>query len=188
MFHFSRPDRPTIQRFLESQSCLDLTYSGIGGTRETPPAKYVVDRTTGQLGAGELVFQSAQAALREWKHFQLGWVEPCWPDTAIVPNQTVAILARACGLWMLNACRIIYVVEEPRRFGFAYGTLPGHVETGEERFTVEWNSVDDSVVYDILAFSRPNHFLTRIAYPLTRVMQRRFSRDSVSAMKRAVVN
>jgi uncharacterized protein (UPF0548 family) len=26
-----------------------------------------------------------------------------------------------------------------RRFGFAYGTLAQHAESGEERFTVEWN-------------------------------------------------
>lgn len=48
------------------------------------------------------------------------------------------------------------------RFGFAYGTLPGHVESGEERFQIEWHRSDDSVWYDILAFSRPNHPLARL--------------------------
>ncbi len=52
------------------------------------------------------------------------------------------------------------------RFGFAYGTLPGHVESGEERFLVEWDRGDDAVWYDILAFSRPNHVLTRLGYPV----------------------
>ncbi len=186
MFFFTRPDKPTIQSFIESQSSLDVTYAGIGSTQGTPPSGYVVDHTRVKLGEGEAAFQTAQAALRNWAHFQLGWVEPCRPDTPIQPHQTVAVLARVLGLWSLNACRIIYVVQEQRKFGFAYGTLPDHVESGEERFTVEWDQEDDSVWYDILAFSHPNHFLTRIAYPLTRRLQKRFARDSVAAMKRAV--
>jgi hypothetical protein len=39
----------------------------------------------------------------------------------------VAVLARSLGLWWLNACRIVSVVNEDgpgKRFGFAYGTLP----------------------------------------------------------------
>ena len=186
MFLFTRPDKTTIQSFIESQSSLDVTYSEIGLTRGTPPSGYVVDHTRAKLGEGKTAFQTAQAALRNWAHFQLGWVEPCWPGTPIEPNETVAVLARVFGLWSLNACRVIYVVQEEKQFGFAYGTLPDHVESGEERFTVEWNPDDDSVCYDILAFSRPNHFLTRIAYPMTRRLQKRFARDSVAAMKRAV--
>jgi uncharacterized protein (UPF0548 family) len=186
MFRFSKPDKTTIQSFIEAQSSLDVTYRGIGSTQGSPPSGYLVDHTRAKLGEGEAVFQAAQAALRDWKHFQLAWVEPCWPETPIEPKQTVAILARAFGLWSLNACRIIYVVQEDRKYGFAYGTLPDHVESGEERFLIEWDPEDDSVWYDILAFSRANHVLARIAYPMTRRLQKRFARDSVLAMKRAV--
>ncbi len=89
----------------------------------------------------------------------------------------------------LNACRIVYVLEEDapiRRYGFGYGTLAEHAEQGEERFSVEWHSGDDSVWYDILAFSRPNQWLVRAGYPLTRRLQRRFARDSMGAMAAAV--
>ena len=72
------------------------------------------------------------------------------------------------------------------KFGFAYGTLPGHVESGEERFLIEWDRETDKVWYDILAFSRPNHFLTRLGYPLVRRTQKRFGRDSAASMFRAV--
>ena len=104
------------------------------------------------------------------------------------PDQTVGVLARALGLWVLNACRVVYVVEEQQpilRFGFGYGTLPEHAESGEERFQVEWRE-DDSVWYDILAFSRPNQWCSRIAYPYVRHKQRRFAKDSMLAMKAAV--
>jgi uncharacterized protein (UPF0548 family) len=70
------------------------------------------------------------------------------------------------------------------RFGFAYGTLPDHVERGEERFTVEWRA-DDSVWYDIYAFSRPKHPLARLGFPITRMLQKRFVRDSLAIMKAA---
>jgi uncharacterized protein (UPF0548 family) len=72
------------------------------------------------------------------------------------------------------------------RFGFAYGTLPGHLEAGEERFLIEWAHDDDSVWYDILAFSRPRHFLTRLGKWQVRRLQQRFRDDSVAAMLRAV--
>ncbi len=189
MFRFTKPDEPTIRTFLQSQSSLELTYSAIGSTGGTPPSGYVVDHARAKLGEGEAAFVRAQAALRNWSQFRLGWVEPFWPETPLEPGHTVAVLAHVFGLWSLNAARIVYVVQEQepvRRFGFAYGTLPDHVESGEERFTVEWNQDDDSVWYDILAFSRPNHILARLGYSMTRRTQRRFAQGSLAAMKREV--
>ena len=71
-----------------------------------------------------------------------------------------------------------------KKYGFAYGTLPDHGERGEERFTVEFNS-DQSVWYDLYAFSQPST-LARLAYPFTRILQKRFATDSKAAMERAV--
>ena len=97
---------------------------------------------------------------------------------------------RAChGLWWLNACRIVYVVDEPgpiRTFGFAYGTLPGHVEKGEERFLIEWDKTTNAVSYDIRAFSPANRLLIRLGYPAVRRAEKRFGRHSAAAMFRAV--
>ena len=73
-----------------------------------------------------------------------------------------------------------------RRTGFAYGTLPAHAEIGEERFAVEWQLADDSVWYDLYAFSRPGHLLARLGYPIARRLQRRFARESKQAMLDAV--
>ena len=98
-------------------------------------------------------------------------------------------MARRLGLWWLNACRIVYVVDEAgpvRRYGFAYGTLPDHAGTGEERFLVEWDRASGEVWYDILAFSRPHQLLTRLGYPYMRRVQKRFGRESAAAMLRAV--
>jgi uncharacterized protein (UPF0548 family) len=73
------------------------------------------------------------------------------------------------------------------KFGFAYGTLAEHAERGEERFLVEWHQDDDTVWYDLLAFSKPGP-MARVGYPLARRLQKRFARDSKEAMKRAVVS
>ncbi|MFO1003225.1 MAG: DUF1990 domain-containing protein [Planctomycetaceae bacterium] len=190
MFFFQKPSSEAIQRFLAQQKNCEFTYSAIGGTEKTPPAGFVVDHTRVRLGTGHAVFDEATAVLRGWGQFQLGWVESSSCDIPLEQEQMVAVLARIFGVWCLNACKIISVIDvatnECQRFGFMYGTLPGHVECGEERFLIEWDRSDDSVWYDILAFSRPQHLLARLGYPIVRRLQKKFARDSASAMQRKV--
>lgn len=185
MLLLHKPTTEMIQAFLEAQARLDLTYSAVGATTTNPPAGYVVDHIRMRLGAGEKVFVAAKVALERWQQFRLGWLEASPADTPIKEGQVVAILARSIGLWWLNACRIVVVVDEDgpvKRFGFAYATLPDHVGSGEERFLVEWDRAGDSVWYDILAFSRPGHFLARLGYPWVRRTQKRFGRESAAVM------
>jgi uncharacterized protein (UPF0548 family) len=184
-----KPSTDILSQFVAEQSALDFSYSAVGASAETPPIGFIVDRTRIELGAGQSIFEAAKAALQRWQQFRLGWVEAWSPDTPLEVGQTVAIIGRAVGLWWLNSCRIVYTVGESgdtTRFGFAYGTLPGHVESGEERFLIEWDRTTDQVFYDILAFSKPNHILTRLGYPLVRRSQKRFGRDSAASMFRAV--
>jgi uncharacterized protein (UPF0548 family) len=122
--------------------------------------------------------------------YETGWTSLCWPDVPIAEGAVVGVLGRHLGIKSLNACRIAYVFEdeEPslKRYGFAIGTLPGHVERGEERFTVEWHRADDAVFYEVFAFARPAHPLARAAPPLARLIQRRFAVDSLRSMRTAV--
>jgi len=189
MLSLRKPSADALRPFLAAQRELPFTYGAVGATAGTPPAGYAMDRTRIRLGEGEPVFRSAVGALKRWEQFRLGWVEAWPPDTPIRPSEVVAVMGRAEGVWWLNACRVVYAVDETgpiSRVGFAYGTLPGHVESGEERFLVEWDRGDDAVWYDILAFSRPNQFSARIGYPVVRRLQKRFGRDSAAAMLRAV--
>ena len=195
MLSFSSPTAETVDRFLAEQARLDFSYSEVGATANAPPAGYTVDRTRVKLGEGAATFAAAQATLRRWGQFNLGWLEARPPETPIQVGAVVAVVAQAVGLWWLNACRIVYVnacrivyvVDESgatQRFGFAYGTLPAHIERGEERFLVEFNRADNSVWYDILALSRPHHWTARLGYPMVRRYQRRFGRESAAAMLR----
>jgi uncharacterized protein (UPF0548 family) len=144
------------------------------------------------LGTGQEAFERAVEALRHWKMYETGWTRLCWPDAPVAEGTVVGVVGRHLGLWSLNACRIAYVYsdEEPslQRYGFAVGTLPGHVERGEERFTIEWQAADDTVFYEVSAFSCPVHPLVRLAGPLARLIQRRFAPDSLQSMAEAVTH
>ena len=152
------------------------------------PSGFTIDQNRVQVGRGAEAFAHAQAALCAWKMFDYPRATLCWPDTPIQPGQCVAVLVSHWGFWSLNAARIVYVIDEQGdvvRFGFAYGTLPDHAEIGEERFLVEWNRADDSVWYDVRAFSRPGT-LTKLVYPFARRLQLEFGAESKRAMVRAV--
>jgi uncharacterized protein (UPF0548 family) len=184
MFSFRRPTDAAIRSFLAEQVSLPFNYAEVGATATGCPASYTVDRSSVLLGDGDEAYRRAVAAIRSWRQFDLGWVAAVPNNVPIRPGEVVAIRAWALGMWALSAARIVYVVDEPTRFGFAYGTLPGHVEVGEERFLVE-QLADGSVWYDIVAFSRPGHLLTKLGYPLVRRLQKRFGRESAAAMQRA---
>lgn len=71
--------------------------------------------------------------------------------------------------------RIVYVIDEPRRRGFGYGTLRGHPECGEAAFVVEWRA-DDSVWLEIRTFSRPGYRVLWLGYPVLRLLQEIYTR------------
>jgi len=183
MWTLSRPDAARVQAHREAQRSLPFTYPGVGTTREdgAAPPGFDHDRNQVALGRGEAVYAAACEGIRAWAMFPppLAAIEPA--GIPIAEGEVAGVLLRVFGVWFLNAARIVYVIDEPRRFGFAYGTLPGHAERGEERFLVEWHP-DDTVVYTIVAFSRPRYWLARVAKPVARMLQRRFVRLSKARM------
>jgi uncharacterized protein (UPF0548 family) len=186
MWSLTRPSRDDVRRHLDAQRALPFTYDAVGATRDgTAPAGFDHDRNRQRLGAGATVFAAAREAVRAWAMFPapLARIEPA--GVPIAEGELAGVVIRAMGLWWLNAARIVYVIDEPRRFGFAYGTLPGHAERGEERFLVAWQG-DDSVWYEIDAFSQPRFWPARLGKPIVRRLQRRFARLSKAAMLRAV--
>jgi uncharacterized protein (UPF0548 family) len=186
---FARPADAELARFLRAQHGAPLSYSPIGSSELPAHPGFDVDHHRVRLGAGRATFERASAALRAWTMFDVGWVES-WPrDAPIAEGTLVAIVARVGPFVSTNACRIVRVDDEDgpvRRFGFAYGTLHAHVERGEERFRIEHHAEDDSVWYDLRAQSRPGPLWARCARPWLRRLQRRFARDSLARMRRAI--
>ena len=100
----------------------------------------------------------------------------------------MAVEAHTAYLWSMNINRILEVVDSPTRFGFLYSTTALHVEEGQERFVIEFDTASESVFYLIEALSRPRHILARIGYPFSRAMQHRFGRDSHTRMRSCLLD
>ena len=186
MFLWRKPDRTTLERLLASHPTDAVSYSAVGGTQGRAPEGYKVDRNRILIGHGLDQFKTARAAIDHWKMFGLDWIELFPNRPSIQVGSAVAVVVRHLGFCSVNISRIVYVVNEESRYGFAYGTLPCHSEEGEERFLVEHDKATDEVWYDLYAFSKPRHPLARIGYPISRYLQKRFARDSLAAMKRSV--
>ena len=188
MFSLTAPSEDDIRRFISMRKDSSFSYPEVGSTAATLPAGYNIDHNRVELGTGEVTWRAATAAIRAWRMFEMPWVRLYSPNGPPQVGENVAVTVRHFGFYSLNACRVVYMVDDHgpvKRFGFAYGTLAEHAESGEERFTVEWDREHDIVWYDILAFSRPQKILARLAYPLSRSLQKKFARASKVAMLQA---
>lgn len=153
-----------------------LTYPEVGATAGVLPAGYRHIREWLCIGRGEDTFLAASDALSRWEvHRRAGLrVEA---SCRAAPGTDVVL--RRLGFRI--PCRVVYTIDEPARRGFAYGTLAGHPETGEERFCVE-HRPDGSVYAVITAFSKPGRWFTRIGGPAARAVQRRLTSRYLRAM------
>jgi uncharacterized protein (UPF0548 family) len=188
MFFLRRPSDPQIARLLAEQRELPFTYPDVGATRSGGrPRGYPLNHHRGRVGTGREGFERARAALRRWAMYDLPWTRLCPPGAPVRVGTVAGTLVRHFGFWSLNCVRIVYVLEEAgevERSGFAIGTLPRHAERGEERFTVELHP-DGSVWFEVFTFARGRGAI-RAGAPLVRLLQRRFGRGAVEAMRRAV--
>lgn len=182
------PQAADLAPFLAAENARPFTYADVEKSRE-PDFRagdgFDHDRQRLAVGAGVEDFERAKNALRAWAHFPQAWTRILPENAPLLPGQTIAMFFRLFGLWWRNSCRIVYVIDEPARFGFAYGTLPAHLERGEELFLVELDA-EDRVWYELRAFSRPRHLLARLGYPFVRSLQEKFRQDSALAVRRFV--
>lgn len=187
MFLARRPSPERIDRFLRESRDLPLSY-GPTGIVTAGTARRDLDEATVAIGRGKADFERARAALIAWKQFDIGWVETFPRHAPVAVGTVVAVLIRHLGFWSLNGCRVLYCVGDEAndaRFGFAYGTLTNHAESGEELFEVFIDPPTDEVIYRIRAISWPQATLARVGQPIVRGLQERFRDESAAAMKRA---
>ncbi len=187
MFLLSRPSSRDIDAFLRASSDLPLSYTPIG-LAEHGQDGFRVDEQVAIVGSGESAYERAKRALVQWAHFELGWVELFPRRASIAAGTVVAVLVHHLGFWSLNGCRVVYSVGAPgaAEFGFAYGTLTNHAESGEEVFRVSLSPTTGEVTYLIRAVSRPQAPLAKVGFPVARSLQGRFRRDSTRALARAL--
>ena len=168
----------------------ELTYTEVGATRGDLPDGFGHTRRRVRIGAGREAFDRAARTLLSWEmHRRSGLTVAV--DGPAAPGRTV-VLGLGLGVSVVIPCRVVYVVDEPARRGFAYGTLPDHPEQGEEAFVVVQDE-NGSVWLEITAFSRPAALLVRWAGPVGRAIQSlataRYERAVASAVaSRAVAS
>ncbi len=184
MLRLTRPSVDDLTRLLAKAKAADLSYPEDSATRDSQlPAGYRLDRYERQLSS-ETAFERAVEALRGWKAHVGAGVEIVPDDARVTVGETVLLVIKTAGFWAAAPCRVVYVVDEPNRFSFAYGTLPGHPEQGEAAMIVERNEIG-GVVFRIVSFSRTVDPLARLGSPITRLIQRRVTNRYVQALATA---
>lgn len=191
VLHIWAPHPTMMESAVRAAEFSSWSYDRVGGTSGALPDGYAHDVRSGVVGreaegASEDVWNRAKAALRQWAQFDLPWVRMHRKDTPIAEGEVVVFASRQLGVWALNVCRIVYVIDEPNRFGFAYGTLEGHAVSGEERFLLSRSADTDEIRFEVRKFSRLDHPVVRLAGAAARAVQARFSRESIEALRRAV--
>lgn len=155
-----------------------FTYAEVGATAGVLPAGYHHLRRTVRVRTG---FEEAAGALLHWQvHLRAGLTVAA--SAARAEPGTLVELGFGAGPIRVHApCRVVHVVDEPYRRGFAYGTLPGHPERGEESFVVERHE-DGTVRFTVIAFSRPARRSARVAGPVARLLQKRITERYLSVL------
>jgi uncharacterized protein (UPF0548 family) len=153
---------------LDDLATLQLTYRDVGATAGRLPDGYHHVRKTAVIGRGRPRFEEAAAKVMRWGMLRGAGVRvDATSEVAAVGSEVLV------GIGPVRApCRVVYVIDEPDRRGFAYGTLPGHPESGEELFAVRYDPATDEVHAEVAAFSLHATWWSKLGSPVTALMQR----------------
>lgn len=185
LFTFRLPSNIKLsQLFLEHDiHSLGFNYTERHKTLRAEKVKgYDNDALSGVIGYGEAAFAEAKTMLIQWQMFPAKWTKIFSESDDVQVGTNVILYAKFLGVWWKNTSRVVYIIDEPNRFGFAYGTLTKHLEKGEELFLLEINDKNE-LIYTIKAFSTPYHWIAKLCYPIMRYLQGKFRKDSLMQMK-----
>lgn len=163
---------------LPELASLPLSYPEVGATAGEPPEGYHHLHAAAVIGHGRVRFEEAATKVMRWGMLRGAGVQVTATSEVAAVGSEVLV-----GLGPLRApCRVVYVIDEPNHRGFAYGTLPGHPETGEELFAVRYDPADDAVYAEVTAFSRHGTWWSRLGGPVTSLAQRVISKRYLRAV------
>ncbi|WP_328666564.1 DUF1990 domain-containing protein [Streptomyces sp. NBC_00322] len=149
-----------------------LSYPEVGATRLGPlPDGYHHLHHTTRIGRGRAVFDAAGEAVTTWRMHRTSGARVRSAAVRAEPGARLQVSVGVGPLRFTAPCEVIWTAYESNRTGFAYGTLAGHPERGEESFVVDIRD-DGSVWFTVMAFSRPARWYARLAGPLVPVLQK----------------
>jgi uncharacterized protein (UPF0548 family) len=163
---------------------VELTYPQVGATRDGDlPDGYRQVKARARVGRGERVYAAAVHALGCFDMQRAAGLR-VRTEAAMATEGTRVDFGFGLGpLRMWAPVRVVWLVNEPLRYGYGYGTLPGHPESGEEAFLVTLEP-DETVTLEVRAFSRPATWYTRLGGPLAAALQDRTNHRYRSALVR----
>lgn len=124
------------------------------------------------LGHGEDVFAAASERLLTWQAHA----------HARVRAERLGNLVRLHVGPTTSSCLILREERSATRTTLVYGTLPVHVESGEEAFLIDL-APDGTVTGRVIAFSRHAWWLAKLGGPVARAVQRWANRRYVAGMR-----
>jgi uncharacterized protein (UPF0548 family) len=156
------------------------TYAHVGATASALPegCRHLVRSRV----LDDTDFDSAVERLMSWQVHDRAGLSVTTSSARAMPGTVVEMRLGPPWFGVRIPCRVAYVINEPARAGFAYGTLPGHPETGEERFTVH-RGADGTVTFTIAAFSNPATTIARVSGPVARWVQARMTTRYLKAIE-----
>lgn len=159
-----------------------LTFREIGASLAAElPTGYRHQSHRVRLGTGQGLFERSAEAVMGWELHHRAGVHPAPGTPPARVGLDVDLTARVGPLSLRAPCRVVAVIDDRARRGFAYGTLAGHPECGEEAFVVRIDH-HDTVWLEITAFSRPANWYARLGGPLTHAAQRAATRRYLRAL------
>ncbi|GAA1753818.1 DUF1990 domain-containing protein [Kocuria aegyptia] len=182
-----------------------FNYAPVGATqvedyRGTSPFRNRISQERVQIGVGQARWEHAGKEILSWglqrragysvvplghPHNADGESAPHGRSAAalppVAPGAAVQLRRRLGPLPISMPTRVVYVLDEPHRKGFAFGTLAGHPVSGEVAFIVE-RSPDDSVWFTLRSLSGPGKGLWWITYPIVVLLRGRFRNSYLQAL------
>ena len=155
-----------------------LTYSEVGASAGQMPAGYRHVRASRRIGTGRDRFARAAEAVMRYGMLRGAGVRVS--ASAEVARPGADVLGRLGPF--AAPCRVVYVIDEPDRRGFAYGSLPGHAVRGEEMFAVRYDPAGGGVYAEVAAFSRPATWWSRLGAPVLALAQTVVTRRYLNAV------
>ena len=181
-----RSDPRSMNDLFQSLATLEPTYGEMGATLSGGlPTGFRHDRYEIELGTGDDIFKRSVIGLQTWQAHRTRRTRVFPESQRLAAGESMIVVLELPVLTIVAPCRIIQVIDKDDEFGFAYGTLPGHPERGEESFVVRKSS-DGLIKFEITAFSSPASPVVRLSGPIARSVQATTTKRFLIALKEFV--
>ena len=178
--HLGAPSAAVIETILQHARSASPTYAPVGNTLvdDIRPGVHVESMIVGR-GCND--FEAARIALLHWVLQRRIGADVVPPRQALELGATVLLIIRRGPACIVAVNRVVALIDQPHRFAYAYGTLSGHPERGEEAFIVDLLD-DESIRLTIRVAAEPATRIGRLLAPIVRLLQRAALRRYLAAV------